>query len=130
MQLMDVYREQLLRGYHHSRIRPLTKYERDQFLTDDEAKEVVDESRAELANLEPDDLVVFHSLTPHRSAPNRSSEPKRLLLLRYNAVKYGNLYAKYYVRNFKRKLGIRNYRKLVYRCKKIEIITSPAAFFA
>ncbi len=38
----------------------------------------------------------FHSLTPHRSGPNRSSVPRRALYPTYNALAEGNLRAAYY----------------------------------
>jgi ectoine hydroxylase-related dioxygenase (phytanoyl-CoA dioxygenase family) len=38
----------------------------------------------------------FHSLTPHRSGPNRSSRPRRALYPTYNAASEGDLRAEYY----------------------------------
>ena len=38
----------------------------------------------------------FHSRTPHRSGPNRSSRPRRALYPTYNAAREGNRRAEYY----------------------------------
>jgi Phytanoyl-CoA dioxygenase (PhyH) len=38
----------------------------------------------------------FHSRTPHRSGPNRSSHPRRALYPTYNAMSEGNRRAEYY----------------------------------
>jgi len=49
----------------------------------------VDESRGVVLELEPGDIAVFGCLMPHRSAPNRSSGPRRQLYLSYNARQDG-----------------------------------------
>ena len=46
--------------------------------------------------LEAGDMVIFSSLCPHRSAPNRSNSSRRLLFLTYNARSTGDLYDTYY----------------------------------
>lgn len=51
--------------------------------------EAVDASRGVPLELEPGDVAVFHGLTPHRSAPNRSSTWRRQLYLSYNAASDG-----------------------------------------
>ncbi len=56
----------------------------------------VDLSAAEPALLAPGDLVVFHSLTPHRSAPNRSRCPRRSLYLTYLPATRGDAWHTYY----------------------------------
>ena len=38
----------------------------------------------------------FHSRTPHRSGPNRSSRPRRALYPTYNAAREGDRRAEYY----------------------------------
>jgi ectoine hydroxylase-related dioxygenase (phytanoyl-CoA dioxygenase family) len=38
----------------------------------------------------------FHSLTPHRSGPNRSAHPRRALYPTYNAAREGDRRAEYY----------------------------------
>lgn len=45
---------------------------------------------------EPGDVVVFHSLTPHRSGANRSPAMRRQLYLSYGAARHGDLYQRYY----------------------------------
>ena len=49
-----------------------------------------------LAETAPGDVVVFHSLTPHRSGDNRTAAPRRQLFLSYSAARYGDLYRRYY----------------------------------
>jgi len=44
----------------------------------------------------PGDVVVFHSLTPHRSGENRSSRTRRQYYLSFNAARHGDLYRSYY----------------------------------
>jgi ectoine hydroxylase-related dioxygenase (phytanoyl-CoA dioxygenase family) len=55
----------------------------------------MDTTRGETPRLEAGDLLLFHSLTPHRSAPNRSLDPRRALLPSYVAARYGELYERY-----------------------------------
>ena len=52
----------------------------------------------ELIPLAPGDAVVFASLVPHESAPNRTQTPRRMLYLTYNAARYGDLYQMYYAK--------------------------------
>ena len=52
----------------------------------------------ELAGLAPGDAVVFSSLAPHFSAPNRTGLPRRALFFTYNAARFGNLYEQYYAK--------------------------------
>lgn len=51
--------------------------------------ELVEETRRVPLELEPGDIAVFHGLTPHRSAPNRSSGMRRTLYVSYNALSEG-----------------------------------------
>jgi len=51
--------------------------------------ELVDEARRVNLELEPGDIAVFHGLTPHRSAPNRSGGMRRALYVSYNAISEG-----------------------------------------
>jgi ectoine hydroxylase-related dioxygenase (phytanoyl-CoA dioxygenase family) len=55
----------------------------------------MDTTRGEIPRVEAGDLLLLHSLTPHRSAPNRSLQPRRALLPSYVAARYGELYARY-----------------------------------
>lgn len=60
----------------------------------------VDEDRlrvpGELVSTSPGDLVIFGSLTPHRSGSNEGSTTRRQLYLSFNAASSGNLYDFYY----------------------------------
>jgi hypothetical protein len=53
-----------------------------------------------LLQLEPGDVVFFHTLLPHRSAPNQSSKPRRHLYLTYNHIEEGDLRDRYYTHHF------------------------------
>lgn len=56
----------------------------------------LDTSSGETLGMDPGDMVIFSSLCPHRSAPNRSNSPRRLLFLTYNARSSGDFYDTYY----------------------------------
>jgi hypothetical protein len=47
--------------------------------------EQVDVSRGVTLDFQPGDVAIFSGYTPHRSAPNLSDQPRRLLYLSYNA---------------------------------------------
>jgi ectoine hydroxylase-related dioxygenase (phytanoyl-CoA dioxygenase family) len=51
--------------------------------------EAVREEDATPLVLEPGDVAIFGCFTPHRSAPNRSGQPRRQLFLSYNARSEG-----------------------------------------
>jgi 2-aminoethylphosphonate dioxygenase len=51
--------------------------------------EAVAPARSVVLSLEPGDVALFSGFTPHRSAPNRSLQPRRLLYLSYNALSDG-----------------------------------------
>lgn len=53
------------------------------------ADEVIAATRGVVLDLEPGDVAIFGCLTPHRSAPNRSSSWRRLLYLSYKAASDG-----------------------------------------
>lgn len=57
---------------------------------------LIDEGRGELVETNPGDVIMFHSLTPHRSGQNLSNRSRRQLYLTYNAGKHGNLYDAHY----------------------------------
>lgn len=69
---------QVFAGYHAAHLSPDPK----QYMLDDE---LVDEARVTYLELKPGDAAIFHGLTPHRSAPNRSRNMRRTLYLSYNA---------------------------------------------
>ena len=48
-------------------------------------EDVVDPARRTALILEPGDIAIFHGLTPHRSAPNATSNMRRVLYVSYNA---------------------------------------------
>jgi len=69
---------EVYRGYH------------DRFLSSDPeeymlADDCVCESRRVFLELEPGDVAIFHGLTPHGSAANRSSGTRRAFYISYNA---------------------------------------------
>ncbi len=43
----------------------------------------------------PGDVLIFHSLAPHRSGKNTASVSRRSLYLTYSSAKHGNLYQQY-----------------------------------
>ncbi|HMP88887.1 MAG TPA: phytanoyl-CoA dioxygenase family protein [Kiritimatiellia bacterium] len=47
-------------------------------------------------DLMPGDVMFFHSLAPHRSAPNHSAQSRRCLLLTYVPQRFAHLYHEYY----------------------------------
>jgi ectoine hydroxylase-related dioxygenase (phytanoyl-CoA dioxygenase family) len=49
----------------------------------------VDDARSTALVLSPGDIAIFHGLTPHRSAPNRSQQMRRVLYASYNAQSDG-----------------------------------------
>lgn len=53
------------------------------------AEDAVDPAKGVVLELEPGDVAIFSGYTPHRSAPNRSTQSRRLLYLSYNAVSDG-----------------------------------------
>ncbi len=50
---------------------------------------LVDLSKGVMLDLQPGDIAVFSGFAPHRSGPNRSAAPRRLLYLSYNALSDG-----------------------------------------
>jgi ectoine hydroxylase-related dioxygenase (phytanoyl-CoA dioxygenase family) len=53
-------------------------------------------TKGKIVAMEPGDMVLFHSLCPHRSAPNRSKLNRRLLFFTYNTRSSGDFYDTYY----------------------------------
>ncbi len=78
-------------GGHHGGLLPSSVG--DRFLVDERA---LDPASATMLSVEPGDMVILHSLCPHRSAPNRSGGPRRLVFFTYNAVSAGDHYDSYY----------------------------------
>lgn len=78
---------------HHDRLLS-TPGELRNFTENEAAK--VDEARGELIETSPGDLVIFTSLTPHRSGQNVSDRSRRQLFLTYSPAKSGELYKAHY----------------------------------
>ena len=60
------------------------------------SEDELDEAAFELVPTEPGDAIIFDSLLPHRSAPNMSDRPRRVLYLTYNRLSEGDHRAQYY----------------------------------
>ena len=82
---------ELFPGYHHA---ILPEPADDPYAADPDS---IDLSCGEIVELEPGDVVVFHSATPHRSATNLSDKARRIAYLSYNHHDYGDLYGSYYI---------------------------------
>lgn len=83
---------ELFAGYHE---RLLTTPGELRNFTEDEAAKI-DESRGELIETNPGDLVIFTSLTPHRSGHNTSDRSRKQLFLTYAPARCGELYKAHY----------------------------------
>jgi ectoine hydroxylase-related dioxygenase (phytanoyl-CoA dioxygenase family) len=77
-------------GQHHSRV-PAPPHEP---LDADESR--MDTSGGVLIEQAPGDVAFFHSLIPHRSAPNRSPRARRGLFVTYLASRHGGLSERYH----------------------------------
>ena len=84
-------------GLHHGHLRPAEKpgdiFNPDAGLVPDEMPTDV---QPELVPVQSGDLVLFSSLAPHFSGPNRSDRKRRTLFLSYNAARFGDVYDLYY----------------------------------
>jgi ectoine hydroxylase-related dioxygenase (phytanoyl-CoA dioxygenase family) len=82
---------------HHHHLRPPEKpsdiFNPSAGLVDDEMLGGVE---PELVEVEPGDLVLFSSLAPHCSGPNRSQQKRRTLFLSYSPSRCGDVYDLYY----------------------------------
>jgi ectoine hydroxylase-related dioxygenase (phytanoyl-CoA dioxygenase family) len=76
-------------GYHHGRV-PAPPADP---LDADETR--MDLSRGVMMELAPGDVAFMHSLTPHRSAPNRGAQSRRALIITYVAARHAGLGARY-----------------------------------
>lgn len=59
---------------------------------------VIENMQGVRPHLNPGDMMIFHSLAPHRSSPNRSSHNRTLLLPTFAAGHHGDIYARYHAR--------------------------------
>lgn len=75
-------------GYHDKMLSP------DDF----KATEIngLDPQRVHPMNAEAGDVLIFHSLTPHRNVKNITTRPRRALYLTYHAQRAGDLRGRYY----------------------------------
>ncbi len=55
----------------------------------------MDLTKGYILDLAPGDVVMMHSLTPHRSAPNRSPLPRRVLIFSYTKARHAGIRARY-----------------------------------
>jgi hypothetical protein len=67
-------------GYHHDFLQPADRP--DLYMLPEDA---VDPTRRVRLVMAPGDVAIFHGLTPHRSDPNRSQQPRRAFYVSYNA---------------------------------------------
>lgn len=70
----------------------------------DEDVEQIDLARGEKIETEPGDVLIFHSLTPHRSGPNTADYSRRSLYLTFSASRVGDLKSEYYA-NYRERTG-------------------------
>jgi len=75
----------------HDRLLPAAND--DKYLTEERA---LDPTSPVMIQLQPGDMLMMHSLCPHRSRPNLTDGPRRLLFFTYNAAAAGDHYATYY----------------------------------
>lgn len=68
--------------------------------------DAVDPTRRWPLVLNPGDIAIFHGLTPHRSAPNRSSQMRRVLYVSYNALSDGGDQRAAHYKVFRDKLSL------------------------
>jgi len=81
---------ELFPGYHDRfRSKPLAQ------MSEEEIAEI-DLSKGVLVETEPGDVILFHSLVPHRSGTNVSDRTRRQLYLTYSPSKNGQLYHAHY----------------------------------
>lgn len=66
---------------------------------------LIDTSKGEIPTMDAGDVLIFHSLAPHRSGPNRSGRPRTLLLPSYALTPDRDLYARYYRREITRRVS-------------------------
>ncbi len=79
---------ELFPGYHH---RLLSTPGEMRHMNAQEAEQI-DFDSGEVMTTSPGDLIIFDSMTPHRSGPNMSNRLRRQFYLTYSPSKYGDLY--------------------------------------
>jgi ectoine hydroxylase-related dioxygenase (phytanoyl-CoA dioxygenase family) len=63
---------------------------------EDPGEDDVDPRRRRAIELDAGDALLLHPLIPHRSEPNRSDAPRRVLYLTYARASLGDLYDSFY----------------------------------
>jgi ectoine hydroxylase-related dioxygenase (phytanoyl-CoA dioxygenase family) len=76
-------------GLHGARVPPPSE---DPLDADERA---IDLTRGQLLAMSPGDMMVMHSLTPHRSPPNRTFRSRRVLIFSYTKARHVGLRARY-----------------------------------
>lgn len=84
---------ELFEDYHHEL---MTTPGEERGFHSEEVAELIDEKRGQKIETQPGDVLIFHSLTPHRSGGNVSDSSRRSLYLTFNAKRSGNLREEYY----------------------------------
>jgi hypothetical protein len=86
-------------GYHHDFLSPADRP--DLYMLPDDC---VDRARRVTLVLEPGDVAIFHGLTPHRSAANRSGDMRRVFYVSYNARSDGGDQREKHYREFQERM--------------------------
>jgi hypothetical protein len=86
-------------GYHHDFLSPPGRP--DLYMLPDDA---VEPARGVKLILDPGDVAIFHGLTPHRSAPNRTGAFRRTLYVSYNALSDGGDQREAHYREFQERM--------------------------
>jgi hypothetical protein len=84
---------ELFDGYHN---KLMTTPGEERGFYDEEVEKLIDPARGTKMETQPGDVLIFHSLTPHRSGKNLADYSRRSLYLTYNAAHSGNLREEYY----------------------------------
>ena len=84
-------------GLHHKHLRPAEKpsdiFNPSAGLVPDE---MLDGHQSVMVEVKSGDVVLFSSLAPHLSGPNRSERKRRTLFLSYSSARFGDVYDRYY----------------------------------
>lgn len=83
---------ELFENYHQQLLTPPDK----ERTLNEEEKNLLDSSRHQTIKTNAGDVLILHSLTPHRSGRNLTTYPRRTLYLTYNAGSCGHLRDDYY----------------------------------
>ena len=81
---------EVFEGLHHERLKPSPDDPRD---IDEQVMALATGCVPELA---AGDVLLFHSLVPHRSGPNTADASRTALFLTYAPARYGDLYSRYH----------------------------------